>query len=218
MGGRPQRVTGDRLLVATGRRPRSQGWGLEAHGVAITPRGAVGVSDTLQTSVPTLYAAGDVTGQAMFVYVAAAQGTLAAANALGLSPGAQDLTAVPRVTFTDPQVASVGRSEAEVEAAGLPCDCRVLPMSYVPRALANRDTRGLIKLVIHRDTEEVLGVHIVAPEAGEMISVGTVAVRYAMSLSDLTSLYFPYLTATEGLKLAALTFHKDVSKLSCCAG
>ena len=216
--GRSRTFSGDGLLVATGRRPNTAGFGLEQIGVALDPRGAIQVDRRLASSVPSIYAAGDVTGHAMFVYVAAAEGTLAAGNALRLDAGQEDLTAVPRVTFTDPQVASVGMTEEEAEGRGLACDCRVLPMSYVPRALANRDTRGLVKLVVEQETERILGVHVLAPEAGEMIAAGVMAVRYDMTLADLTSLYFPYLTAGEGLKLAALTFHKDVSKLSCCAG
>ena len=88
----------------------------------------------------------------------------------------------------------------------------------MPRALANRDTRGFIKLVVEQGTERILGMHVVAPEAGEIIQVGTLAVKYEMCLRDVTGLFFPYLTMVEGVKLAALTFHKDVSKLSCCAG
>ncbi len=216
--GRSRTFSGDRLLVATGRRPHTAGFGLEQVGVALDARGAIQVDEHLATSVPSIYAAGDVTGHAMFVYVAAAEGTLAAASALHLGMAAEDLTAVPRVTFTDPQVASVGMTEADAEARGIACDCRVLPMSYVPRAQASRDTRGLVKLVVEQPTERIVGVHVLAPEAGEMIAAGVMAVRYGMTLTDLTSLYFPYLTAGEGLKLAALTFHKDVGKLSCCAG
>lgn len=218
VGGRTLDVAGDALLVATGRRPRTAGLGLAELGVVLDARGAVVTDPSLQSSVPTIYAAGDVTGQALFVYVAAAQGTTAASNALGLDARINDLSALPKVTFTDPQVASVGLTEGEAEARGLACDCRVLPLRYVPRALANRDTRGLVKWVVEQGSERVLGLHIVAPEAGEMIQVGVLAVKYDLSLSDLTDLYFPYLTMVEGLKLAAITFHKDVEKLSCCAG
>ena len=208
----------DRLLVATGRRPNTAGFGLAEVGVALDGRGAILVNDHLQTSIPTIYAAGDVTGQAMFVYVAAEAGTTAVCNALGLENRVLDVTVLPKVTFTDPQVASVGLTDEAAEAAGIDCTCSSLPLAYVPRALANRDTRGFIKLVVEQGTERILGMHALAPEAGEIIQVGTLAVKYEMTLSDVTSLFFPYLTMVEGVKLAALTFHKDVSKLSCCAG
>lgn len=217
-GGRAQTFTADRLLVATGRRPNTADFGLAEVGVAMDSRGAMVVNDRLQTSLPTIYAAGDVTGQAMFVYAAAEAGSVAATNALGLGDRILDVTTLPKVTFTDPQVASVGLTDAGTEAAGLDCTCTSLPLAYVPRALANRDTRGFIKLVVEHGTERIVGMHVVAPEAGEIIQVGTLAVKYAMSLSDVTSLFFPYLTMVEGVKLAAITFHKDVSTLSCCAG
>ncbi|MCL6562769.1 MAG: mercury(II) reductase [Firmicutes bacterium] len=217
-GGKTFEWTGDHVLVATGRRPHVEGFGLERVGVKLTSRGGIAVNDHLETSVPTLYAAGDVTGEAQFVYVAAEAGAVAATNALGLGERRLDLSALPRVTFTDPQVASVGYTDEAAEAAGIPCTCSTLPLEYVPRALANRDVRGFIKLVVEQETERVLGMHVVAPEAGEVIQVGVFAVRFGMTLEDLTTTLFPYLTMVEGVKLAALTFHKDVSKLSCCAG
>lgn len=216
--GRAQEFEAGRLLVATGRRPTTAGFGLEAVGVALDVRGGIVVNDHQQSSVPTIYAAGDVTGQAMFVYVAAEAGTIAATNALGLGDRTLDVSTLPKVTFTDPQVASVGLTDEQTAAAGLDCTCSSLPLTYVPRALANRDTRGFIKLVVEQGTERIVGMHVLAPEAGEIIQVGTIAVKYAMSLSDITSLFFPYLTMVEGVKLAAITFHKDVNKLSCCAG
>jgi mercuric reductase len=218
VGGEPLQVVGDALLVATGRRPRTAGFGLAEHGVELDRRGGVVTNEWLQSSVPSIYAAGDATGQALFVYVAAAQGTTAAVNALGLGQRVNDLSALPRVTFTDPQVAAVGLTEPEARDRGLAVEARLLPLEHVPRALANRDTHGFIKLVVERDSERVLGMHVVAPEAGDVIQVGVIAVKYEMALGDLTDLYFPYLTMVEGVKLAALTFHKDVSKLSCCAG
>lgn len=216
--GKDQVFEADQLLVATGRRPTTAGMGLEEVGVALDARGGIVVNDHLQSMVPTIYAAGDVTGQAMFVYVAAEAGTIAATNALGLGDRALDVSALPKVTFTDPQVASVGLKDDQTAAAGLDCTCSSLPLEYVPRAVANRDVRGFIKLVVEQGTERIVGMHVVAPEAGEIIQVGVLAVKYEMSLSDVTSLFFPYLTMVEGVKLAAITFHKDVSKLSCCAG
>lgn len=216
--GQERTFDAEQLLIATGRRANSTGFGLAEAGVALGARGEIVVNDHLQSSVPTIYAAGDVTGQAMFVYVAAEAGTTAASNALGLEERVLDVTVLPKVTFTDPQVASVGLTDEETEAAGLSCTCSSLPLAYVPRALANRDTRGFIKLVVEQGTERIVGMHVVAPEAGEIIQVGTIAVKHRMTLSDLTGLFFPYLTMVEGVKLAAMTFHKDVSKLSCCAG
>lgn len=218
VSGHAKTFTAERLLVATGRRPNTDGFGLQEAGVVLDRRGGIVIDDHCKTSVPSIYAAGDVTGENMFVYVAAEAGTIAATNALGLGNRVFDVTALPKVTFTDPQVASVGYTDEGAEADGIPCTCSALPLDYVPRALANRDTRGFIKLVVEQGTERILGLHVVAPDAGEIIQVGTIAVKYEMTLEDLKSLFFPYLTMGEGIKLAAITFHKDVSKLSCCAG
>jgi len=215
--GRNERVHGARLLVATGRSPNAAGFGLEKLGVGTDRRGFIVTDEHQATSVDGIYAAGDVTGHAMFVYVAAYEGGLAARNAFGES-GRRDLRALPRVTFTDPQVAAVGLTEEAAEATGISCSCRVLPLEYVPRALASRDTRGFVKIVAEVGTGKVLGVHILAPDAGEMIQPAVFAVKYEMTLDDIRDNFFPYLTMTEGLKLAALAFTKDVSKLSCCAG
>ncbi len=212
--------TGDALLVATGRRARTDGLNLAGAGVALTPKGAVQVNRSLETTAPRVYAAGDVTGEAMFVYVAAHQGTVAARNALA-ADGArieEDLTAVPRVTFTDPAVAAVGLTAEGARAQGLAVRSATLPLAYVPRALANRDTRGFITIVAEEASDRVVGVHILAPNAGEMITEATLAVRYELTLQDLRDTMHPYLTFGEGLKLAAMSFDRDVTKLSCCAG
>jgi len=216
--GKSETLMAEKVLVATGRRPTTAGFGLEEVGVTLDARGGIVVDNHLATSVEGIYAAGDVTGGPMFVYVAAEAGGIAATNALGLGDRRLDVTVLPKVTFTDPQIASVGYTDEDAEAQGLACTCSTLPLSYVPRALANRDTRGFIKLVVEQGTERVVGMHVVAADAGEIIQVGAMAVKYEMTLEDLTGLFFPYLTMVEGVKLAALTFHKDVSKLSCCAG
>jgi mercuric reductase len=217
VAGKEHRFAAERLLVATGRRPTTAGLGLEEAGVALDGRGAVVVDEHLETSVPGVFAAGDVTGQAMFVYVAAYAGTLAAENAFG-GRRRFDLASLPRVTFTDPQIASVGLTETDAVQQGIACSCSTLPLAYVPRALANRDRRGFIKIVAEEGTGRVLGVHILAAEAGEVIQPAVFAVKYSMTLDDIRDNFFPYLTMVEGLKLAALTFAKDVAKLSCCAG
>lgn len=155
--------------------------------------------------------------QPQFVYVAAAAGTRAAINMTG-GDAALDLTAMPAVVFTDPQVATVGYSEAEAHHDGIETDSRTLTLDNVPRALANFDTRGFIKLVIEEGSGRLIGVQAVAPEAGELIQTAVLAIRNRMTVQELADQLFPYLTMVEGLKLAAQTFSKDVKQLSCCAG
>ncbi len=205
------------ILVATGRRPNTSGIGLEAAGVQVGRRGEVLVNEYLQTANPDIYAAGDVVGDPQFVYVAAYGGGLAAENALTGARRVYDLTALPRVTFTDPQVASVGLTEAQVRERGITVKTTTLGLKDVPRAIAARSTKGLIKLIAEQDTDRLLGAHVLAAEAGEVIQEATLAIRFGLTIRDIVDTFHPYLTMVEGLKLAALTFEKDVARLSCCA-
>ena len=207
----------ERLMVATGRRPNTSGFGLEDAGVRLGSRGEIVVNEHLQTTNPDIYAAGDCIGDPMYVYVAAYAGGLAAENALSGVGKVFDLTALPHVTFTDPQIASVGLTERQAKAKGLQTRTAVLPLQYVPRALAARNTKGLIKLVAEEATGRLLGAHVLAAEAGEVIQEATLGIRFGLTVQDIAETFHPYLTMVEGLKLAALTFNKDVSKLSCCA-
>lgn len=211
-------IEAERLLVATGRRANTSGLGLEATGVELGKKGEIRVDEYLQTANPHLYAAGDVIGDPMFVYVAAYAGALAAENALQGNRRRYDLTALPRVTFTDPAVASVGLTESQAREQGIDPLVAILGLEHVPRALAARDTRGFIKLVADRRTRKILGAHIVASEAGEMITEPALAIRYGLTIEDIVGAFHPYLTWSEGIKLAAQAFDKDVARLSCCAG
>jgi mercuric reductase len=217
-GGRHLELHAEQILVATGRRPVTAGLNLEQVGVKTAARGQVVVDDFLRTANPRIWAAGDVTGGPQFVYVAAAHGTLVADNALGNAERTLDYTALPRVTFTSPAIASAGLTDAQAAEAGLPCDCRVLPLEYVPRALASRDTRGLIKLVANAQTGRLLGAHVIADGAGEIITAAVYALTAGLTIDQIAHTWHPYLTMAEGLKLAAQTFTADVAKLSCCAG
>ncbi len=207
----------DQLLVATGRTPNTRALGLEAAGVEVNAQGAIVIDLAMRTSRSDIYAAGDCTDQPQFVYVAAAAGTRAAINMTG-GEAALDLTAMPAVVFTDPQVATVGYSEAAARHGGIEAESRTLTLDHVPRALANFDTRGFIKLVAEAGSGRLIGVQAVAPEAGELIQTAALAIRNRMTVQALADQLFPYLTMVEGLKLAAQTFSQDVKQLSCCAG
>lgn len=210
-------VRADKLLVATGRAPNTRSLNLEAAAVEVNPQGAIAIDRGMRTSTPNIFAAGDCTDQPQFVYVAAAAGTRAAINITG-GNAELDLTAMPSVVFTDPQVATVGYSEAEAHRDNIETDSRTLTLDNVPRALANFDTRGFIKLVAEAGSGRLIGVQAVVPEAGELIQSAALAIRHRMTVHELADQLFPYLTMVEGLKLAAQTFSKDVKQLSCCAG
>ena len=210
-------LTAEQLLVATGRRPVTDGLGLEAVGVKTGERGEIVVDEHLRTGNERIWAAGDVTGHPQFVYVAAAHGTLIADNALDGAERTLDYHHLPRVTFTTPAIAAAGLTDAQAVAQGFACDCRILPLEYVPRALVNRDTHGLIKLVAERGTGKLLGVHVIADGGGDVIATAVYALANRMTVHQMADLWCPYLTMAEGLKLAAQTYTRDVSKLSCCA-
>lgn len=220
-GERERSVPFDRLLVATGRTANTDALGLDAGGIETVGRGFIPVDDGLRTAAPHVYAVGDCTDRPHFVYVAAKAGTIAAENALGSGEARLDLSAMPAVIFTDPQLAWVGLTEAEASTGGEggeDVEARTLPLEHVPRALANRDTRGLIKLVARRADGRLLGVHVLSPQAGEVVQTGVLAVRQGLTVDDLADALFPYLAEVEGLKLAAQSFSRDVATLSCCAG
>ncbi|MEX2179449.1 MAG: mercury(II) reductase [Gemmatimonadaceae bacterium] len=216
-GSESRSVEAEQLLVATGRRANTRALGLDAAGVRLGARGEIMVDEHLMTSAAAIYAAGDVTGDPMFVYVAAYAGNVAAENALGDNSRSYDLTAVPRVTFTDPSVASVGLTEQEATRKGIEPIASTLGLEHVPRALAARDTRGFVRLVADGPTRRLIGGQILAAEAGEMITEVSLAIRFQLTIEDLATAFHPYLTLSEGIKLAAQAFSKDVSKLSCCA-
>jgi mercuric reductase len=207
----------DKLLIATGRAPNTSGLALETAGIAINAQGAIVIDPAMHTNVANIYAAGDCTDQPQFVYVAAAAGTRAAINMTG-GEATLDLTVMPAVVFTEPQIATVGLSEAEAHLQGIETDSRLLTLDNVPRALVNFDTRGFIKLVAEAGSGRLIGVQAVAPEAGELIQTAALAIRARMTVQELADQLFPYLTMVEGLKLCAQTFFKDVKQLSCCAG
>jgi mercuric reductase len=208
----------ERLLIATGRAPNVEGLGLAEAGVAQDERGAIVVDAHMRTSRPGVYAAGDVTNRDQFVYMAAYGAKVAAKNALNGDALAYDNATMPWVVFTDPQVAGVGLTEAQAAAAGHEVKVSVLPLDQLPRALAARDTRGLIKLVADARSGRLLGGQILAPEGADSIQTLALALKQGMTAQMLGEMIFPYLTTVEGLKLAAQGFDRDIAKLSCCAG
>ncbi len=215
--GRSDSVTAEQLLVAAGRRPNTASFGLEEAGVTLGKHGEILVNEFLQTSHDDIYAAGDVLGEPMLVYVAAHGGSVAAENALSGNARKYDLTVLPQVIFTDPAVATVGFTEAEARGRGMQPIVSRLGLEHVARSLAARDTRGFVKLVADRETRRIIGAHILAAEAGELITEPVLAIKFGLTIEDLASTFHPYLTLSEGIKLAAQTFDKDVAKLSCCA-
>lgn len=205
------------VLVATGRRPNTANLGLDTVGVNVGPRGEVVVDEELRTTNQRIFAAGDVTGHPQFVYVAGRHGGVVADNAIDGARRRVDYRTLPRVTFTSPAIASVGMTETEAVQSGLDCECRVLPLLYVPRAIVNRDTRGVAKIVAERASGRVLGIHLLAEGAGDAILAGVYALDAGFTVEQLAAAWTPYLTLAEAIKLTAQSFTRDVATLSCCA-
>jgi mercuric reductase len=216
-GGATFEVRADEILVATGRTPNTEGLGLEEAGVELDEAAAIVVDSEQRTAVPSVYAAGDVTTQPRFVYVAAAEGAAAVENALGLGGEALDFSALPQIVFTSPAIAQAGLTEAEALRRGFEVQSTVLPLDAIPRALVNGDTRGLVKLVAEAGSGRLIGASVLAAGAPDVIQSGVLAIEHEMTVEELSRTWAPYLAMAEGLKLAAQTFERDVTQLSCCA-
>jgi len=207
----------ENILAAMGGRPNTAGFGLEEIGVELDANGYLKVNEMLQTNVNGIYGSGDVIGDPMFVYTAAYEGALVAENAITNAGLKRDYTALPWVIFTDPQVAGVGLDEVQTEQVGLDVETTTLSLSHIPRSVAAHDTRGFIKLIRDNKTDKLLGARILAPEGSELLMELSLAIKYGIPVRELASMMHPYLTLSEGVKLAAITFNKKVEELSCCA-
>ena len=215
--GREIEARGDELLLATGRDPNTNLLGLEIVPVGLRKDGAVKVNLEMRTTAPHVWAAGDVIGEPMLETIAAKEGAAAAENALLGTHRKIDFLPVPRAIFTSPQVASVGFTEKQAHEEGYECTCRTIPMSKVPKAIVIRDTRGLVKMVADASTGRILGVHILADNAADIIHEAVLAVKHKLTIDDIIDTVHVFPTMTEAIKLAATSFRKDIDQLSCCA-
>jgi mercuric reductase len=206
-----------KIVVATGTIANTAGMGLEEVGVQLDEKGSIMVNRKQETNVENVYAVGDCTNTPAFVYTAAVEGKTAALNAIDNAEVSTDYKGLPWVVFTDPQIAGAGIDETEAESLGIPFETATISLVDVPRAIAALDTSGFIKLIRNPETDELLGIRVVAPEGGELVMQVSLAIKYGIKVGELANSLFPYLTLSEGVKLAAITFHKDVKELSCCA-
>jgi len=221
VGNKEQSFKAQKLLVATGREPNTDNAELENVGVQLDERGFVKVNEELQTNIPNIWAAGDVIGRQTesqpATPVGAHDGVIVAKNALARAHQKIDHRVIPRTIFTDPQVAVVGMSDVEANGTGIRCWCGTVPLELVPRAGATHQTNGIAKIVINNDTQEVVGVSLVMPNAGEVIHEAAMALRFRAKLEDYIDMIHVYPTMAEALKIAAISYFKDPAKLSCCA-
>jgi dihydrolipoamide dehydrogenase len=210
--GKQQTITVDRILVAVGRKPNSADLGLAAVGVQTDQHGFIDVNDHLQTNVANIYAIGDVARMPLLAHKAMKDGLTAAEHAAG-KPTAYD-TIVPAVIYTSPELASVGMTEAEAEAAGYTVRTGKFPLAASGRAMALGVSDGLVKVVADEETDLLLGVHIVGPAAGEIIAEATLALEMGATLTDLALTQHPHPTISEGLMEAAEHAHGQAIHIS----
>ncbi|MCT4625169.1 MAG: dihydrolipoyl dehydrogenase [Schleiferiaceae bacterium] len=195
--------TGDYCLVSVGRKPYTAGLGLENAGVAVNDRGQVEVNNQLQTSVPNIYAIGDVVRGAMLAHKAEEEGVVVAEHLAGQKPH-MDYNLIPGIVYTWPEVASVGKTEEQLKEEGAAYKVGSFPMRALGRSRASGDTDGIVKILADKNTDEVLGVHMVAARAADMIMEAATAMEFRASAEDMARICHGHPTFTEAIKEAAL--------------
>ena len=206
----------DQLLLATGVVPNSDDMGFGAAGVKTNELGFIEVDEYMESAASGIYAAGDVVGKGFLEALAAKEGKIAASNAFESAGKTIDYDTIPAAVFTNPQVATVGLTEEEEMRRFNACSCRTVEVSRIPKAKAIKETRGLIKMVIHPENSKILGVHMVAPDAAELIHEAVLAVKFGLTVDDIIDTVHVFPTMSEGIKLAAQSFVRDISVMSCC--
>jgi len=196
-------IEGDYCLVAVGRKAYTEGLGLENVGLAANNRGQVEVNDHLQTSVPNIYAIGDVVRGAMLAHKAEEEGVYVAELLAGQKPHI-NYNLIPGVVYTWPEIAAVGKTEEELKAAGINYKTGQFPMKALGRSRASMDTAGFVKILADAETDEILGVHMVAARAADLIMEAVTAMEYRASAEDLARICHPHPTYTEAVKEAAM--------------
>lgn len=217
INGKEEQVTADEILLATGKTPNTQGLNLDKVGVELDEKQTIKVNPNFQTSQTHIYAVGDVINLPIRQEpTAGREGTLASENALSNAQNSIDYNSVPWTIFTDPQLAGVGLTEDEQMRRLKVCACRTVSFADIPKAIIMRRTEGLIKMAIHPNTKQIMGVHILAPNAGELIAQAMILVKNKNTIDDVVNSLPMFPTLSEAIKIVALSFTKDISKLSCC--
>jgi dihydrolipoamide dehydrogenase len=193
----------DYCLVSIGRKPYTYNLGLEKVGITTDDRGRIEVNDHLETNVPGIYAIGDVIKGAMLAHKAEEEGTFVAEVMANQKPHI-DYNLIPGVVYTWPEVAAVGQTEEQLKEAGIPYKSGKFPFKALGRARASMDTDGMVKVLSHQETDEILGVHIVGPRAADMIAEGVALMEFRASAEDASRMSHAHPTYTEAFKEAAL--------------
>lgn len=201
-------LRGDYCLVSVGRRPYTDGLNAEAAGVKLNERGQVEVNDHLQTSASNIYAIGDVVKGAMLAHKAEEEGVFVAETIAGQKPHI-DYNLIPGVVYTWPEVAAVGKTEEQLKEAGVAYKVGQFPMRALGRSRASMDLDGFVKILADKNTDEILGVHMIGARAADMIAEAVVAMEYRASAEDVSRMSHAHPTFTEAIKEAALAATED---------
>ncbi|WP_350285645.1 dihydrolipoyl dehydrogenase [uncultured Croceitalea sp.] len=199
---------GDYCLVSVGRRPYTDGLNVEAAGITLDERGRVAVNEHLRTNVPNIYAIGDVVKGAMLAHKAEEEGTMVAEILAGQKPHI-DYNLIPGVVYTWPEVAAVGKTEEELKEAGIDYKVGQFPMRALGRARASMDIDGFVKIIAHKDTDEVLGVHMIGARCADLITEAVTAMEFRASAEDISRMSHAHPTYAEAVKEAALAATAD---------
>ena len=215
--GKQEKISTDEILLAAGKTPNTKDLGLENIGVEVNDKHAIVVDKFFQTNKSYIFAIGDVSSAPLRLETTAGhEGTLVVGNAILKAKNSIDYDSVPYTIFTDPQFSSVGWTEKRQMKETGECFCRTVSFGIIPKAQIIRRTEGLIKMVIDPKTKQILGVHILAPNAGDLIAQAALLIKNKNTTDDIIHSMPVFPTLSESFKYVALAFTKDLSKLSCC--
>lgn len=212
-----QSIEVDEILIAAGKDANSGSLNLAAAGVDVDDRGRVVTTPTLQTSQPGIFAVGDVTDLPVRLETTAGkEGTYAVDNAFTGSTRSINYDEVPSAIFTDPQLATVGYTEERQMEEMNACACRTVTFDKLPKALITNETEGAARIAIHPETQRLQGMHILAPHAADLIAQAMTLIHFGATIDEIEELLPVFPTQSEAIKLAAMSFKHDISRMSCC--
>jgi dihydrolipoamide dehydrogenase len=200
-------IEADKVLVAVGRKPNSQGLGLEKAGITVNDRGFIVTNEQLKTSVPHIFAIGDVTSGPLLAHKASKEGLVAAAVMAGDTTERLDVRAMPGAVFTDPEIATVGYTEAQAKENGYEIVVGAFPFAASGRAMTMEHTEGMVKIITDKQTDLILGVHMIGPHVAELLAEATLAIEMGATAEDLALTVHAHPTLSEGMMEAAEAVH-----------
>jgi len=217
VNGVPRNFFSERLLLAVGTAPATEGIGLELAGVELDPRGYIKVDAEMRTTTAGIWAAGDVTGGMQIATVGAREGISAVDNMVTGCGCKMEYQSIPMAIFTDPEIGTVGYGEAAARLAGFDVISHTMPASTIPKSHVTGDLRGTIKIVAENGSGRILGVHLATHRGADLINEAALAVRFRLTVANLAETLHVYPSMGEGLRLCAQGFRRDLERLSCCA-